>query len=112
MRLRERFVGVFSPINYDEDQPDVLPTVTDNQANQTNTEPTVNPSVNDSGIEPSARIQKNHHTDNIIGQLEEGMTIRKKDRVNYRRMNGLLGETCFISKEEPKDVKDTLLDEH
>ncbi|GAA0154762.1 hypothetical protein LIER_12650 [Lithospermum erythrorhizon] len=27
-------------------------------------------------------------------------------------MVGLHGETCFISKEEPKDVKTTLLDEY
>ncbi|GAA0155190.1 transmembrane signal receptor [Lithospermum erythrorhizon] len=27
-------------------------------------------------------------------------------------MVGLLGQTCFISKDEPKDVKATLLDEH
>ncbi|GAA0164082.1 transmembrane signal receptor [Lithospermum erythrorhizon] len=66
----------------------------------------VNPSVNDSGIELTARIQKNHHTDNIIGHLEEGMTTRKKDRVDYRKMIGLFGETCFISKEESKDVKE------
>ncbi|GAA0181582.1 hypothetical protein LIER_42280 [Lithospermum erythrorhizon] len=96
----------------DEDQPDVRRTVTDNQADQTNTEHTVNPSVNASGIEPATRIQKNHPTDNIIGRLEEDMTTRKKDRVDYRKMIGLLEETCFISKEEPKDVKAALIDEH
>ncbi|GAA0139490.1 hypothetical protein LIER_35099 [Lithospermum erythrorhizon] len=40
------------------------------------------------------------------------MTTKKKDIVDYRKMVGLLGETCFISKVEPKDVKTTLLDEH
>ncbi|GAA0187520.1 transmembrane signal receptor [Lithospermum erythrorhizon] len=40
------------------------------------------------------------------------MTTLKKDRFDYRKMVSLLGETCFISKEEPKDVKAALLDEH
>ncbi|GAA0172065.1 hypothetical protein LIER_25964 [Lithospermum erythrorhizon] len=72
---------------------------------QTDEEPGVKPTDNDSGIEPAARIQKDHPVDNIIGQIDQGMTTRKKDRVDYRKMIGLLGETCFISKEEPKDVK-------
>ncbi|GAA0142755.1 hypothetical protein LIER_03583 [Lithospermum erythrorhizon] len=80
----------------DEDQPDVPLTVTNNLANQTTIEPIVNASVNDSGIEPVARIQKNHPTDNIIDHLEEGMITWKKDKVNYRKMIGLFGETCFI----------------
>ncbi|GAA0163667.1 transmembrane signal receptor [Lithospermum erythrorhizon] len=75
-------------------------------------EKTVNPSVIDSGIELAAHIQKDRPIDNIIGQLDEGMTTRKKDRVDYRKMVGLLGKTCFISKVEPKDVKAPVLDEH
>ncbi|GAA0142301.1 hypothetical protein LIER_03233 [Lithospermum erythrorhizon] len=76
----------------EEDQPDILPTVIDNQADKTDIEQTVNPPVND------------------IGHLDEGMTTRKKDTVDYRKMIGLHGETCFIFKEEPKDVKAFMLD--
>ncbi|GAA0144915.1 hypothetical protein LIER_05235 [Lithospermum erythrorhizon] len=72
----------------------------------------LNPPVNDSGIEPTTRIQKDHPVDNIIGQLDEGMTTKKKDKVDYRKMVGLFGKMCFISKIEPKDVKASLLDEH
>ncbi|GAA0163416.1 hypothetical protein LIER_19290 [Lithospermum erythrorhizon] len=72
----------------------------------------VNPAEDDSGIEPTARIQKSHPMENIIVEVDQGMTTRKKDRVDYRKMVGLLGETCFISKVEPKDVKTALLDEY
>ncbi|GAA0184002.1 hypothetical protein LIER_31316 [Lithospermum erythrorhizon] len=45
------------------------------------------------------------------GQLDEGMTTKKKDKVDYRKMAGLLRETCFIFKVKPIDVKVALLDE-
>ncbi|GAA0174991.1 transmembrane signal receptor [Lithospermum erythrorhizon] len=74
--------------------------------------PSVKPADDDSGIEPVARIQKNHPVENIIGEVDQGMTTRKNDRMDYRKMVRLLGKTCFISKEEPKDVKAALLDEY
>ncbi|GAA0151662.1 hypothetical protein LIER_10338 [Lithospermum erythrorhizon] len=86
--------------------------VNDNSDDQTEKAPPVKPTDVDSGIEPAARIQRDHQVGNIIGQIYQGMTTRKKDRVDYRKMVGLIGETCFISKEEPKDVKTVLLDEY
>ncbi|GAA0145048.1 hypothetical protein LIER_36063 [Lithospermum erythrorhizon] len=56
------------------------------QADQINTEPTITPSVTDKEIEPVAHIQKDHPIVNLISQLDEGMTTRKKDRVDYRKM--------------------------
>ncbi|GAA0149080.1 transmembrane signal receptor [Lithospermum erythrorhizon] len=90
----------------------VTPTVNGNSDDQTEKAPYVKPIDVDSEIEPAARIQRDHLVDNIIGQIDQGMTMRKNDRVDYRKMLGLLGETCFISKEEPNDVKKILLDEH
>ncbi|GAA0167474.1 hypothetical protein LIER_22400 [Lithospermum erythrorhizon] len=62
-------------------------------------------------IQPSSRIQKSHHVDNIIGQLDHGVTTRKEP-VDYKRMVGLIGESCFISKEEPKNDDEALKDKH
>ncbi|GAA0184198.1 hypothetical protein LIER_31486 [Lithospermum erythrorhizon] len=73
---------------------------------------TITPTVSGSIIEPSARIQRDHPIDNIIGQLEGWMTTRKNTRVDYRKMAGLFAEACFVSKVEPKNVKAALLDEH
>ncbi|GAA0139492.1 hypothetical protein LIER_35100 [Lithospermum erythrorhizon] len=50
----------------DEDQADVPPTMIDNQVDWLNIKQTITPSVNDSGIEHAARIQKDHPIDNII----------------------------------------------
>ncbi|GAA0151706.1 hypothetical protein LIER_10367 [Lithospermum erythrorhizon] len=83
----------------DEDQPDVLPIVNHNQADQTDdTEQIVNPSVTNNGIKIVTRIQKNHPIDMVIGQLDEGMTTRKKDKVDYRKMMGLLGKNILFPK--------------
>ncbi|GAA0144988.1 hypothetical protein LIER_05287 [Lithospermum erythrorhizon] len=60
------------------------------------TELTVTPSVNDSGIESATRIQKDHPIDNIKGQFNEGLTTKKKDKVNYRKMiEGINFEETF-----------------
>ncbi|GAA0139877.1 hypothetical protein LIER_01338 [Lithospermum erythrorhizon] len=67
--------------------------------------------VNDTSPEPAARIQKDHPVD-IIGQLNGGITTRRKERVDNRRMSGLFAETCFISKIEPANVSEALKDEH
>ncbi|GAA0186984.1 transmembrane signal receptor [Lithospermum erythrorhizon] len=68
--------------------------------------------IDSNEIEPAARIPKNHPVEHIIGELDQGITTRKKDKVDYRKMAGLLGETCFISKVERKDVKAVLLGEY
>ncbi|GAA0168782.1 hypothetical protein LIER_23420 [Lithospermum erythrorhizon] len=60
----------------------------------------------------ASRIQKNHPVDNIIGQLDQGMTTRRKEPVDYRKMVGLIGESCFISKVDPKNVDVPLKDEY
>ncbi|GAA0174825.1 hypothetical protein LIER_28135 [Lithospermum erythrorhizon] len=87
----------------------VNPSVSHNPSNEVLSVKLAN---DDGGIEPAARIQKNHPVENIIGEVEQGMTTRKKDIVDYRKMVGLLWETSFISKEESKDVKTDLLDEY
>ncbi|GAA0148641.1 transmembrane signal receptor [Lithospermum erythrorhizon] len=51
---------------------------------------TSTPIENDSEIEPATQIQKNHLVNNIIGELDQGMTTRKKDRVDYRKMEELV----------------------
>ncbi|GAA0162715.1 hypothetical protein LIER_18747 [Lithospermum erythrorhizon] len=63
-------------------------------------------------IQRASRIQKNHLVDNIVGQLDQGVTTRRKELVDYRKMVGLIGESYFISKVEPKNVYEALKDEH
>ncbi|XP_057444286.1 uncharacterized protein LOC130736472 [Lotus japonicus] len=52
--------------------------------------------------EPSIRIQKIHPKENIIGDLNDGVITRSRD---------LVSNACFISKIEPKNVKEALTDE-
>ena len=54
--------------------------------------------------EASSRIKKNYPSDLIIGDPNEGMVTRKK-YVNHVKY------ACFVSLSEPKNVKETLLDE-
>ncbi|GAA0149769.1 hypothetical protein LIER_08866 [Lithospermum erythrorhizon] len=98
-----------SMVDEEDISPTVNPSVTHSQSSE---ETNKKPNDNDSGIEPAARIEKNHPVEYIIGDLDQGMTMRKKDKVDYRKMAGLLGETCCISKVEPKDVKAALLNEY
>ncbi|XP_057418198.1 uncharacterized protein LOC130712379 [Lotus japonicus] len=52
---------------------------------------------------PSIRIQKNHPQENIIGDPKEGVTTRARSYIAHE---------CFISKMEPKNVKEALTDEY
>ncbi|CAJ2635655.1 unnamed protein product [Trifolium pratense] len=52
---------------------------------------------------PSTRTQKNHPTDLIIGNPNQGITTR--------RTLDLVTNACFVSKFEPKNVKEALTDE-
>jgi hypothetical protein len=67
-----------------------------------------------------ARIQGNHPTSQVIGEVEEGIKTRGK-RVNYRDLAGLVcmksvyhqvSSCCFVANYEPKNVKEALLDEN
>jgi hypothetical protein len=53
---------------------------------------------------PSTRIQKNHPQDLIIGNPDLGVTTR--------RSVGVIANSCFVSKIEPKNVKEALTDEY
>ncbi|KAG9444872.1 hypothetical protein H6P81_016212 [Aristolochia fimbriata] len=55
----------------------------------------------------SIRVQKNHPTDAIIGNVNKGMNIRGKKK-NYGDMVKFV---CYISQVEPKKVEETLKDE-
>ncbi|CAJ2670589.1 unnamed protein product [Trifolium pratense] len=52
---------------------------------------------------PSTRTQKNHPTDLIIGNPNQGITTR--------RTLDIVSNACFVSKFEPKNVKEALTDE-
>src|ERR1044072_9249299 len=52
---------------------------------------------------PSTRIQKMHPQDNIIGSPSEGVHTRSRK---------LIANACFISKVEPKNIKEALLEEY
>ncbi|GAU28621.1 hypothetical protein TSUD_55650 [Trifolium subterraneum] len=49
---------------------------------------------------PSIRVQKNHPKELIIGNPDQGITTR--------RSNELVANSCFVSKIEPKNVKEAL----
>jgi len=52
--------------------------------------------------EPSTTIQKNHPKELIIGNLDQGITTRSRE---------VISNSCFVSKFEPKIVKEALTDE-
>ncbi|XP_022857366.1 uncharacterized protein LOC111378405 [Olea europaea var. sylvestris] len=54
--------------------------------------------------EPSTRVKSSHPKDNIIGDLDEGMRLR-------RRVLNNLAYTSYISQVEPKKVEEALSDE-
>ncbi|PNX74252.1 retrotransposon-related protein [Trifolium pratense] len=53
---------------------------------------------------PSIRIQKNHPIDLIMGNPDQGITTR--------RTNDVISNSCFVSKFEPKNVKEARTDEY
>ncbi|PNX60671.1 gag-pol polyprotein, partial [Trifolium pratense] len=52
---------------------------------------------------PSIRTQKNHPKDLIIGDPDQGIATRRKIDA--------ISNSCFVSKFEPKNVKEALTDE-
>ena len=58
---------------------------------------------------PSRRIQKNHPAHEVIGEIGEGMRTCPKAPVNYREM---IGNLCFVSKIESKNVNEAIDDEY
>ncbi|XP_073277629.1 uncharacterized protein [Primulina huaijiensis] len=72
--------------------------------------------VDDGSCIPS-KIQKNHPPYQIIGGMHEEIQTRKKDKVDYRKMVGLVCMStmysqvrfsCFVSQLEPKNVDEAL----
>src|SRR3954469_6386311 len=51
---------------------------------------------------PSIRVQKDHPKELIIGDLNSGVITRSREVVS---------NSCFVSKIEPKNVKEALTDE-
>ena len=51
---------------------------------------------------PSIRIQKDHPKDLIIGDPNKGVTTRSREVISHG---------CFVSKIEPRNVKEALTDE-
>ncbi|XP_073030787.1 uncharacterized protein [Primulina eburnea] len=72
------------------------------------------------GSDIPSKIQKNHPSSQIIGETFEGMQTRRKEKVDYRKMMGLVcmtsvysqvSHSCFVSLIEPKNVNEALIDE-
>ena len=59
--------------------------------------------------DPPTRIEKNHPTENIIGELTNGIQTRDKLKRNYHDMVRFV---CYTSSIKPKNVKEALLDEY
>nr|GMC48060.1 gag-pol polyprotein [Ipomoea batatas] len=62
----------------------------------------------DSGLAAPTRIQKNHPVQNIIGDPNSRVQTRGKKR-DYSELPEYV---CYTSKLEPKNMKETLTDEH
>ncbi|XP_073304543.1 uncharacterized protein [Primulina huaijiensis] len=74
----------------------------------------------DDGLNIPAKIQKNHPSSQIIGGIQGEVQTRKKEKVDYRKLVGLVCMStmysqvrfaCFVSKIEPKNVEEALKDE-
>ena len=52
---------------------------------------------------------KNHLVEEVLGDIEDGIRTRMKHPVNYREM---VGNVCFVSKIEPKNVTEAIVDEY
>ena len=59
--------------------------------------------------DPPSRIERNHPTENIIGDLTNGIKTRDKPKRNYQDM---VRYVCYTSFIEPKNVKEALQDEY
>jgi len=75
-------------------------------------ETSLEPETNSEGAElnnvemskgPSIKVQKNHPQELIIGDLDQG--------IRTRRANDIVSNSCFVSKFEPKNVKEALTDD-
>jgi len=71
-------------------------------------EPKTNPEkaeLNNAGTSkgPSIRVQKNHLQKLIIGDPNQG--------IRTRRTNDIVSNSCFVSKFEPKNVKEAFTDD-
>ncbi|CAM8905663.1 unnamed protein product [Rhodiola kirilowii] len=75
----------------------------ESEANQTQSE------GGENSMQPSSRIQKNHPMSSIIGNPHDKIKTRGKSYVNYRDM---INHSCYLSKVEPKNVKEALQDDH
>ncbi|XP_073041763.1 uncharacterized protein [Primulina eburnea] len=76
--------------------------------------------ITDDGIDIPTKIQKNHPSSQIIGETFEGMQTRRKEKVDYRKLMGLVcmtsvysqvSHSCFVSLVEPKNISEALKDE-
>ncbi|XP_075489607.1 uncharacterized protein LOC142528441 [Primulina tabacum] len=74
----------------------------------------------DDGLNIPTKIQKNHPSSQIIGSVQGEVQTRKKEKVDYRKMLGLVCMStmyshvrfsCFVSQIEPKNVVEALKDE-
>ncbi|XP_075491081.1 uncharacterized protein LOC142529427 [Primulina tabacum] len=83
-------------------------------------EPHCNDDTVDDGSCIPSKIQKNHPSSQIIGNMRGDVQTRKKEKIDYRKMAGLICMSstysqvrfsCFISNIEPKNVDEALKDE-
>ncbi|XP_073025216.1 uncharacterized protein [Primulina eburnea] len=76
--------------------------------------------VTNEEIDIPSKIHKNHPSSQIIGKTFGGMQTRRKEKVDYRKMMGLVcmtsvysqvSHSCFVSLIEPKNINEALKDE-
>ncbi|XP_073046244.1 uncharacterized protein [Primulina eburnea] len=76
--------------------------------------------VTNEGIDIPSKIQKNHPSSQILGETFGGMQTRRNEKVDYRKMMGLVcmtsvysqvSHSCFVSLVEPKNISEALKDE-
>ncbi|XP_073290686.1 uncharacterized protein [Primulina huaijiensis] len=74
----------------------------------------------DDGPNIPSKIQRNHPSSQIIGHMQESVQTREKEKVDYRKMAGLICMSstysqvrfsCFVFNVEPKNVDEALKDQ-
>ncbi|XP_075524464.1 uncharacterized protein LOC142556847 [Primulina tabacum] len=66
--------------------------------------------VTNEGIDIPSKIQKNHPSSQIIGEAFGGMQTRRKEKVDYRKMMGLVCMTSVYSQELEQFVRNDVWD--
>ncbi|TYK22563.1 gag-pol polyprotein [Cucumis melo var. makuwa] len=115
------FESNFNQFNIEDDETHVTPEVTstpldempkgDSQPDSAKTNSNITDEVinNEIVLVPSAHVKKSHPSSSTIRDPSAGITTRRKEKVDYRKM---IADLCYVSAIEPTSVENALKDEY